>query len=221
MFSRLIAGAVALLLTPTMASAATILFDFESTPATFISPPAGLRPGALSALSLTEGGLTLSLYRENQGRFDIVENAGNQAGKPASFGDRSLDPFFQETVATAFIGNFSEGIFGVSIDFGDYGGDADSFTLEAYSGLDGTGGLLDSISVNYGGNTFPTFMTASLGGPFPARSIRFIGGSAGSFPNSLFYDNITAVTQAPEPATLWLLGTAAGLVAARRRRRQA
>jgi hypothetical protein len=206
----------------------TIVFDFEDQPATFI-PPA-LRTGALTTLTMTdtESGLSVTITRESDGQFDLVSNTGdigNQAGKPAAFGLISLDPFYQQTFNTAFILNFSSPITSFSVDMGDYGTTGadydDVLLLQAYSALNGTGALLDSDSGIYGSGGFLTadpsddiitLQVAALG----INSIRMIGGSSGDyaggkFPNSMFYDNLTAETTAvPEPTTMLLLGT--GLV---------
>lgn len=201
---RLAASAVALTaIFATTDIARGAFFDFESTPPTFVSPPDTVRPGALTLLSLTDGGLTIDIYRVGGVAFDIVDNsAAFQGGKPPSWGARSLDPFF-DPGPSAFIANFSIPVLDVSIEFGDYGADSDTMILEAYAGPDGTGPLVAVDVVVYGTAGFPTFATASVSGP-PILSIKFIGGSSG-FPNSVFYDNITA-TPVPEPTGLALLG---------------
>jgi hypothetical protein len=202
LFSVLVLGI--LVSSPRDAAAATINFDFEATAATYFG--VGARPGALTTLALSASGLTMTLTRPGSA-FDIVENTGGQAGKPASFGLHSLDPFFAETSNTPFIANFSAPIFSASFDFGDYGGDTpDILTVRAFSGLNGTGSLIQTLT----------------GGPNPVLSLVFIGGTS-DFPNSVFYDNITVSTTAasavPEPASLTLVGIGlAGII--RRRLRQ-
>jgi len=195
-----------------------IVFDFEDQTATFITPP-GSRTGALSTLTMTESGLSVTITRESEGKFDLVSNTGNQDDKPTEFGSISLDPFFQETLNTAFILNFSSPITSFSVQMGDYGstgGDSDNAILvQAYSGLNATGSLLDSDSGAYGYGGFYTpdpsddIITLQVGAS-GINSIRMIGGSTITpFPNSMFYDNLTVdtTTPVPEPSTMLLLGS--------------
>lgn len=193
----------------TVPAAQAQVFTFEGQAAT---ANAASQPGALTVLTETQGGLTLTLTREAQGRFDVFDTNAFPGSFPGSFGQRSLSPFFQETLNTAFIGNFSSALTSVSIEFGDFGGDSDTFTLEAYSGLNGSGALLASTTVPYGTATFPGSVgTGGVTSVTGIQSIRFIGGAAGTFPNSVYYDNITVRQQeepsaAPETATLALVG---------------
>jgi len=91
---------------------------------------------------------------------------------------------------------------------GDFGNDADVTTLEAYSGLGGTGILKDTATASLaGGGASFTFVNLSLPNA-QIHSIRFIGGSP-NYPNSVLYDNITvtlAPQAVPEPTTMVLLG---------------
>lgn len=177
--------------------------------------------GALTSLTLTQSGLTATITRPGSG-FDI-NNIGGSVDT-AAFGARSLDPFSASTSNTQFIANFSQSLSSVSLDFGDFGGDADTLLLQAFSGANGTGTLLGSANASLVGvgSTF-TFLTLSVTAP-GINSIRFIGGSA-TFPNSVYYDNLSATfgTQpnpVPEPTTLLLLGTGIAGVAAKLRQRR-
>lgn len=203
------------------AAAAVVTFDFEAQSPTFTSPPAGSRPGALTSLGITSSGLTLTITRESGIHFDLVSNTGNQTGKPAGWGTVSLDPFFAESSNTAFILNFSAPITSFSVEAGDYGGDADTLVVQAFSAADLGGSLVGSSSTPYS-SSFPTITSGSAGGG-SILSVRLIGGSP-DFQNSMFYDNITVNTVGgagvPEPGS-WLLvcGSLGGLALMRLRRR--
>ena len=213
----LVSGAVA----PRTAQAQ--VFDFEDQAATFTSPPATNRTGAFTSLALVNNGLTLTITRPNNAGFDIVDNtADNQNEKPAAFGTRSLDPFFDTsgndpagTGQNGFIGDFSSSVNAVSLDFGDYGGDSDTLTLSAFSGANGTGTLLSTTTINLGTTDFRT-STAQFPAGFGTASVFASGiqsvtisgtSDAAGFNNSVFIDNIrvNASVAAPEPGSLALL----------------
>lgn len=196
LFTATVALAFLCLASTITAKADTVNFNFEQL------APTGA--GALTSLAMTQGGLTLTLTRESNGRFDIFNNSNDPI--PGAWGARSLAPF--TSANTAFIGNFSQAVSGVSIDMGDFGNDADLPILQAFSGFDGTGTMVGSASATLpGGVVSFTFVNLLL----PAdgiRSIRFIGGST-AYPNSVLYDNITvtfAPQAVPEPTTMVLLG---------------
>lgn len=189
---------------------AQTVFDFEDEPFTF-NPPED-RPGALSSLVMTKGGITITITRQSGVAFDLVQNIPPQA-KPASWGNISLDPFFNIANGNIFRATFSVPVSFVSIDAGDYGADTDNFLLEAFSGPNSTGTLLDSDTfvLEPDGTNF-TFDTGSVSAE-GIRSIQFVGGSTDA-PHSMFYDNITVLTgplSAPEPGTLALLSVGVGM----------
>lgn len=188
------------------------LFDFEGEVAT------GSNSGGYSTLTMVNGAQTLTITRVGGTAFDVVENTGSQAGKPANWGMNSLSPFFDYT-GGAFICDFAVGINSFSVDVGDYvPSDDDEVTLSAYTGAGGTGTFLGSITDTLPGDS-PTFdfkaITMSFGGSPAAMSIVMSGGSGG-FPQSLFWDNIN-VSTVPEPTTFAVLGL--GALALRRKRK--
>jgi hypothetical protein len=206
------------------ASAATITFDFEGLPATGTS--AG-HPGALVLLPMTSSGLTATFLRESGDSFDVADMTTFVVPPgtiPAAFGTRSLSPFANETSATAFIVNFSSSVSSAAISFGDFGADLDDFSMQAFSGLNGTGTTLATTANIYGSLAFPNIDTGTVSAP-GINSIVFIGGTS-DFPNSLYFDNLTVtsnVAAIPEPSTyaLMLAGLGfVGFVANRRRKPQ-
>lgn len=204
--------ALTLVLGAATAHAAPVLYDFESTPAT------GVSTGGYASLSLTESGLTM-VVTGSASNFDVVDNTAGQAGKPASWGLRSLSPFVHES-GDPFILDFSAAIGSLSVEFGDYGADApDILTLTAYSGAGGTGSILDTDSVSFLALAFPGFATGSVAAS-GIRSVVMIAGTSG-FPHSAFYDNVLVNAPVPEPGTFALMGFGLALagVATRRRSR--
>lgn len=185
------------------------LFDFESVATT----PAFA--GGYTTLSMVSGGQTLVITREGGSAFDVIENTGGQAGKPASWGRNSLAPFF-DVPGGSFVLDFSMGITFFTVETGDYGGDSDDILLEAWTGAGGTGTLLGTAGGSYGASSFTTVLTPGGFIPGTAMSIIMRGGSAG-FKESMFYDNIT-VESVPEPATFAVLGI--GALALLRRKRK-
>jgi len=185
---RGLVSAALLIFLPSVASASpvTITFDFEDLAATALP-----RSGALSILSLSKSGLKADITRPS-GRFDVIANVGSQT-KPSAYGLRSLDPFVQESAATPFVVNFTTPVRSVAVDMGDYGQDSpDTLTVRAYSGPNATGTLIGTAT-----GSLPTLQ----GNPFNSRrlqvtsnsdikSLQMIGGTP-SFPNSVFYDNLT------------------------------
>ena len=188
--------------TPAVARADMVTFTFEEL----------ALQNNITSLVMSAGGLTATLSRGGSAFVIADWSVLSDAGFPASWGVRTLDPTFNPGTA-GFLLNFSQGITGLSIQIGDFGFDEDALTLQLFSGLDGTGTLLGTASLTLpgGGDTF-SFLTPTVTTATPALSARFVGIGGGN--NSVLYDNITATfgaaTAVPEPGTLVLF--ASGLI---------
>jgi hypothetical protein len=175
--------------------------------------------GALTSLSMTKGGVTVTIVRSSGERFDVVDNTvAGQTGKPPTWGSRSLSPFFNATNGDFFIATFSTTVTNVSIQFGDYGADSDTGFLRAFDGIGGTGSLLDSDSFFYGTSSFPIFGMLDVSG-IGIRSIAFGNVAGDDFVPSLFWDNLVLRGADVIPAPAAVLPFALGLLAAWRRKR--
>lgn len=200
-------------------SPAFSLYNFESLAMT--SGAVIGHPGAYTSVSQTDDGLTLMIYRSSQDGFDIYDNASIEqfsAYFPLQWHSRCLDPFVDATLDDWFVGNFSQGVRAVEIEMTDFGGDGDTLQMDVWSGLDGTGNLLASRTLDWAASqSSPNWGAVGWNGPnSSARSITFRGGSV-DFPNSMYIDNIAALKVVPEPAGIATL--AVGLAAVLRRRK--
>lgn len=196
---------------------AAITFGFETLDATSGISFTPFWPGSLTSVSETIDGLTVEVTRldedGNEGvPFDIHDFVG-WSPAPDSWGNRALSPF-NDVVLSAFVLRFSELITSFSVEFGDYGADDDTATIEAF---DDDGNFVNSDSVNYGLQNieFDEVGTLSVFSKTPIRTV-YLNGTSGAGNNSLYWDNVT-VEVVPEPATLAALGL--GVLALRRRRK--
>ena len=186
------------------------LFDFES-----------FAPGSYSSLSQTDAGLTLVVTRSSSVALTVQDNLAflPSFAFPLTWDNRSLSPFADPTADDWFVGNFSTAVNRVELEMTDFNADADDLVMDVWSGANGTGTLLASVTAFWGATeTSPSYRGLGWNGlqSAPALSITFRGGNP-TFPNSMFVDNIAA-TAVPEPATMAALGL--GVAALLRRRRK-
>lgn len=185
--------------------AAAQRFGFEDLATTYVSPPMNSRLGAYHLLTMSRSGMTVNISRTSGTGFDISSNSGNLNHKPGSWSAKSLDPFFGINVPDRFLATFSHPVDIISLDYGDYSNDNDSFTMQAFASTDGTGTALATVNDSLGNKVLPIFHTVSLAAS-GTQSILFSGGSPG-FPRSVFFDNLTVSTTvaAPEGSSMALL----------------
>jgi hypothetical protein len=168
----------------------------------------GQTSGNYGSISETVGGLTITVTPDGSSSLNVSGPLG-----PASWGNRSLTPVYSGGLG--LVVDFSSAVTSAGIQFGDYDQDDDPVTFNAYSGLDGTGTLLGTTSLDY---------TSSLNinnGDVDVRSLSigaagimsFVVTSGGFYPGSLYYDNVTADIGVGVPdsgATLGLFGNEFG-----------
>lgn len=195
-------------------AATQLVFDFESI-------VVDDTPGAALfdvPLVLTSGGLALTIAHESNLQFAV--NSRSQTPWVARYDSNALSAFNGSGGTTssdpgAFILDFDHALSSIFVDMGDFGQDSDDLLIEAFSGSGGSGASLGSDTGFISSASGFQFATVGVTAP-GIRSVRMIGGSA-TFPNSVFYDNITVITAIPEPGfgTLLSLGLV-GLITRRR-----
>lgn len=133
-------------------------------------------------------------------------------------GSHGILPDDKGRYTTPFIAQFTTAeVTSVSIDMGDFGGDADSLYLEAYD----VSGRLIWREASYLSEGYAGMRTLSLTSAVDIASIRFYAVGLGG-ENSIFADNLTFATRAPlstvpVPATALLLASGLGAAVLRAR----
>lgn len=197
----------------TTTASASILWDFEE-------QPIASNPTSVPSVVSTQSGVTLTVLKPDGSNLQIWD-LSTFAGPP-SWGMRSIGNF--ETTTNPIVLNFSTAVSSFSLQTGDYDADDDSpVTIQAFSGLNGTGSLLGTATADY-----PAGKDVSLGDVLtlgiPASGIlSVVYTSGGAFPGSMFIDNVMAsvgTVTTPEPSTLAIASVASllGLGYLRRRR---
>lgn len=178
-----------------------------------------------TSTTFSSGGVTAVLDLDTGGTFQYQNiSSFTSLGMPASWKSRSL---FGSGDNRFVVNLGGSDVFGVSVEVGDLGIDADDVYLEVYGGQDGGGSLLGSDSgllPDTGAVFVFTGDTLSYSGAAAIGSFVFWG--VGSNNQSVYFDNITldttAVAVVPLPLAGWIgLGLLGGLgTLARRRRRR-
>ena len=192
------------------------LYTFESL--------AGTSGGALTSLSQTDEGLTMTLTRTSGAAFDVLNTTpfrGTSFQFPLQWRNRVLDPFANQSIDDWFIADFSTPVTAFEFEYGDFGADSDQAVLEVWSGPNATGTLITTVTSDFLTRRIPSYDALGWNNAgnsaVAAQSFKFRAGSA-NFQNSVYYDNFAAEA-VPEPATLAILGL--GLAAFARRRKSA
>lgn len=216
-------------------TAESTLITFDTLDPTIVSVGGDgktIRPGALTELGLTVDGVTVTITREGDGVFDLVDNTlSTQIGKPANWGAVSLD-FFADTRNLGLIFSFSDPIVAFSLLSGDFGRDLDILKLFAYTSDDASGDPINSEPVE---SYLPLTATRQWEekrfyidvdeGEEGFSSVKFYGGAADFdvFVDRVFFDrsgeldpmesslddpgNVgDTITVIPEPGSLALIG---------------
>lgn len=188
-----------------VAASASVVFDFES-----------VALGSYPTFSQTVSGLTAS-FSSQTGNIEV-----QAPGAPGVSGHVVINYFSGGGLMTA---NFSSLVNGITIYGSDFQpSDVDHIYLAAYSGLNGTGSLLGSITSAgcCSSGDVPGSASLSVTG---AQSIQFYTGAGDDYPGALYFDNLTIDSfgrggAVPEPASWALLIAGFGAAGAMLRRRR-
>lgn len=187
-------------------------FDFENAPATYTG--SGARPGAITSLSMSSEGLTMTVTRSGGIGFDVYG-----FNNDATFGNRWIDGFNVTNTNRPFIMDFSQPLSNFSIWAGQFTASAPrTATLRAYSGEHGTGSMLAMHTgeipiVTPGLNSNWTGVNLAVAaGSFRSVTLEITG----SFFNGFADHGRATVAAVPEPGTFAALAMGA-IVMFRRR----
>jgi len=199
----------------TASQAALTVYDFEEFPGSFSDTDT-----SITSLISVKDGITMTMYRSSGlgfCTFDLLSHAP-AFRFPKSWGERAVSPFGSADASDYFICNFDQALSYVEVEMTDFAQDEDIMEIYAYTGLDGTGSLVNSDINDWGLRSAPKWAGMALYcDDTPIRSVVMRGGSR-AFPNSMYIDNIGVCAAVPEPGTLAAIGAGVlGLLARRRK----
>ncbi|MFO0943047.1 MAG: hypothetical protein U0930_20105 [Pirellulales bacterium] len=169
---------------------ADLIFDFED------------QQGVVGVVSLAyvKPDLTMTITRSSGATFDV------DATGATGFFNGSLSPFNGiggASIDDVFQFELSSPVAFITVDAGDFGGDADNLRLEAFTGAGLTGNSFVAQATLPGGGSNFGFVSMQLArSPLEAGFQSFtLRGGGTQFPNSVYYDNFAfRLSAVPEPS---------------------
>ena len=191
-----------LVLIGAVAAANAFTYDFES--------PA---EGTYTNLVVSAPGQSLTISRAVG--FGIVDDASITRNFPESWGERALSGFVGSSPTPIRI-TFSNVVDSAWIEIGDFGGDQDLLTFQAF---DSSNNVLGTQTFTWNGDIELDNGGVELG--VVADGIKYIEvkGLSGGTNNSVYFDNLRYNEAVPEPFTMIGLAGLAAVVAAKRRKK--